>query len=660
MNYVNTDSKNRNTTGYDNSNPLQAFTQWWQTQLDVNRLRNNQNNSLGDQYTWNAKGPVVDPNTNELIRYDFSPNYFDNPFWVRENFLQEDQRNRLFGNANLNYKINNSLSVSTQFSTDWYQFSLREGIPLRSVDLSKYRETERRFQETNMDFRLNYNKNLTSDLNLAAMVGANRMKRFRKRNTIDSSGGIVVDRFFNVANSAEASVPTTNEQEKGINSLYGSMTLGYKDMLFLDLSARNDWSSTLPEDDNSYFYPSVSVSFAFSELLADKEFINFGKVRASIAQAGNDADPYRLLDVFEPLTPGFGSNPLYRVPQSRQNPTLVNELTTEFEFGLNVRMLENRLFLDAAYYDRTTEDQIFNVDSPAPTGYTSRLLNAGKMRNWGWEFQAGGTPIQINDFKWNIGLNLTLINNEVLELLKDENGKSIVENINMGGTWAAELRIQENQPYMAIYGQDYIYDDKGNKVVGSNGAYLFTDDRVYLGTAIADMTGGFNTSFDYKNFNLSALFDFQVGGKIHSTSLQWSKYSGMHPETVAYGGESDTRANGMVLEGVTESGVKNTTSIDPQTYYQTYWRRAAPNIYDASYLKFRELRISYNIPSSLTDALFIENASISLFGRNLAILSADLPYLDPQGVTSSQNRQGLENAQVPSTRSFGMNLSLKF
>lgn len=660
FNYINTAANNRNTTGYDNSNPLQAFTQWWQSQLDVERLRNNQNNSLGNQYTWNAVGPVVDSDTNELIRYNFAPNYFDNPFWVRENFLQEDERNRLFGNANLSYQINQNLSVNTQFSTDWYQFSIREGIPLRSVDLSKYGESERRFQETNMDVRLNYSKDLTTDLNIVALLGANQMKRFSKRNSIDSAGGIVVDRFFNIANSAEDPAISTNQAEKGINSIYGSMTLGYKEMLYLDLSARNDWSSTLPEDNNSYFYPSASVSFAFSELLADKELINFGKVRASIAQAGNDADPYRLLDVFEPTTPSFGSNPLYRVPQSRQNPNLVNELTTEHEFGLNVRMLNNRLFLDVAYYDRITEDQIFNVDSPAPTGYTSRLLNAGKMRNWGWEFQAGGTPVDTGDFKWNVGVNLTLINNEVLELLKDENGDSVVENINMGGTWAAELRIQENQPYMALYGQDFVYDNNGNKIVGTDGAYEFTDDRVYLGSVIADMTGGFNTSFDYKNFNLSALFDFQVGGIVHSTSLQWSKYSGMHPDTVAYNGESDTRANGMVLEGVQADGSVNTTRIDPQTYYQTYWRRAAPNVYDASYLKFRELRLSYNVPKSVTNLLLLDNANISLFGRNLAILSADLPYLDPQGVTSSANRQGLENAQVPSTRSFGMNLSLKF
>lgn len=660
MNYVNTSAENRNPTGYDNSNAMQGFTQWWQSQLDLDRLRNQQNNSLGQQYTWNPIGPVVDSNTRQFISWNNNPRYFDNPFWVRDNFYQEDQRNRLFGNANLSYQINDDLSVTSQFSTDWYQFSLAEGTPLRSVDLAKYGETERRFQETNMEIRLNYNKEINDDLQLTALVGANKMKRFARSSNINSSGGLVVDKFFNIDNSAETPTVGTGESAKSINSVFGSVTLGYQDMVFLDLSARNDWSSTLPEDSNSYFYPAASVSFAFSELLNDKKIINFGKFRMSVAQAGNDADPYRLADVYEATTPGFGSNPLYRVPQSRQNPNLVNELTTEVEVGFNLRMLDNRLFIDAAYYDRTTDDQIFNVASPAPTGYTSRLLNAGSMRNWGWELQASGKVIQKQDFTWTVGLNLTKINNEVVELLKDENGESVVENLNMGGTWAAELRIQENLPYMALFGQDYVYHENGQRIVGENGAYEFTSDRVYLGSAIADYTGGFSTQFDYKNFSLSALFDFQIGGILHSTSLQWSKYSGMHPDTVAYNGESDTRANGMVLEGVNANGNTNTTRINPQTYYQSYWRRAAPNVYDASFLKFRELRLSYRLPNSLIQNIAVEDVTLSLFGRNLGILSSDVPYIDPQIVTSAGNRQGLENAQIPSTQTVGANLTLKF
>ena len=661
LTYVNTEAQNRNVTGYDNANPLQGFTQWWQSQLDVERIKNQQNTSEGNQYTWNPVGISTDDNGN-LTSFNPTPNYFDNPSWNRENRLQEDVKNRVFGNANLSYDITDNLKITTQFGTDFFQFSIREGIPLRSVDGSRYEETERKFQETNMEVRLNYNKDINEEFSFNGFIGANRMRQSSKRITAETNGGIVIDRFFNIGNSADSPLVDTYESTRGINSIFGSASLAWKDMLFLDLSARNDWSSTLPETNNSYFYPAASLSFAISELssIKDSDVIDFAKVRASVAQAGNDSDPYRLSDVYNPITPNFGSNPLYSVPNSQQNPDLVNELTTEVEFGFLVKLLGNRLSIDAAYYDRVTEDQIFNVPVSATTGYTSKLLNAGKMKNSGLEIQIQGTPIQTADFRWDVGLNLTSQNNEVVELLKDDEGNTVVESINAGSTWAADLRVQEGLPYMALFGQDHVYDDNGNKVVGDDGFYQFTDDRVYLGSAIADYTGGFNTSFSYKNFTLSALFDFQVGGIIHSTSLQWSKYSGMHPETVAFNGESDVRANGMVLPGVKADGSVNDTRVDPQDYYQGYWRRAAPNVYDASFVKFRDVRLSYTVPANMLDKTPFTSLNLSAFGRNLGILYSEVPYIDPQVITGAGNAQGLENAQVPATSSFGFNISAKF
>lgn len=552
--------------------------------------------------------------------------------------------------------------MSSQFGTDITQFSLREGIPLRSVDLSKYVETERKFQENNFEVRLNYQTDFSEDFSFTGLVGANRMRQYTKRHTVETSGGLVVDKFFNVSNSSAAVNAETYQADKGINSIFGSTSFGYKDLLFLDLSARNDWSSTLPKKNNSYFYPAASMSFVLTELdfLRNNDIVNFVKLRASIAQAGNDADPYRLTDVYNPFTPNFGSLPMYTVPNSQQNPDLVNELTTETEFGISVRLFQSRLTIDASYFDRLTEDQIFNVPTSSATGYSSKLLNAGSMKNKGLELQLNVTPIRTDDFSWDIGLNLTKQENEVVELLKDENGETVVESINLGGTWAADLRIQEGKPYMALYGQDYIYDDNGNKVVGEDGAYLFTDDRVYLGSAIADYVGGISTSFRYKGFTLSGLVDFQEGGIIHSTSLQWANYSGMTPETVSFNGESDIRANGLLLPGVTESGAPNTTRVDPQTYHQTYWNRAAPYVYDASFVKLRDVRLSYSFSQKILRNLPLTDLSLSLFGRNLAILSSDVPYIDPQVITGAGNLQGLENAQVPPTRSFGVNLSAKF
>jgi len=212
---------------------------------------------------------------------------------------------------------------------------------------------------------------------------------------------------------------------------------------------------------------------------------------------------------------------------------------------------------------------------------------------------------------------------------------------------------------MALYGQDFVYDDNGNKMVDENGFYMFTDERVFLGSAIADWVGGISNTFTYKGVTLGALIDFQQGGVVHSTSLQWAKYSGMHPETVELNGQQNIRENGMILEGVKADGTPNDIAVDPQTYYQSTWRAAAPNVYDASFVKLRELRLGFNVPTKNTSLSFLRGLNVSLYGRNLAVLDADLPYLDPQNITGAGNDQGLENAQVPSVRSFGINLSFK-
>lgn len=655
-NYVNSQVEGRNVTGYNNANPLQGFNQWWQTQVDVERLKESQTNFAGEQQSWNANGPVTDANGN-FVSWDGSPAYFDNPVWVRNNILQEDTRNRLFGNANLTINLADGLDLTSQFGTDFYQFSDIAGNPNESVDVGYYGENERRFQENNFETRLSYRTELDR-VSITGIVGGNVMRQFSKRTSMNTAGGLSLERYYNIANSASPIEFETYEVQKGINSLFGTASFGWDSWLYLDVSARNDWSSTLPEDNNSYFYPAVSLSAALTELptFQNIDHLSYAKVRVSFAQAGSDADPYSLYPVYSPSTPNINGYPRYGVPNAQPNPELKPELTTEYEAGLDLNFFNNRLGFGVTYFDRTTEDQIFNVPSSSTTGYTSRVLNAGEMRNWGWEFTLNATPVVTNDFQWNVGVNLYRQNNEVVELLKDADGNTVVEGINVESTWAANVRVAEGYPYMALFGQDYIYDDAGNRVVGEDGMYLFTDERVYLGSAIADWTGGFNTSFSYMGLTASALFDWQIGGKIHSTSLQWSKYSGMHPETVEFNGESDIRANGLLLPGVKEDGTPNDIRVNALDYHQLHWDKAINNIHDASYLKFREVRLAYKLPSSVLGNSPFRNATIGVFGRNLGILASDLPYLDPQGVIGAGNVQGLENAQVPSTRSFGVNI----
>ncbi|NNE26222.1 MAG: TonB-dependent receptor, partial [Saprospiraceae bacterium] len=650
--YINTEGRNRNITGYNNGNPMQAFTQWWQTQLDVERLKNAYRVD-GTQQTWNAVGPIVDGDGN-LIEFNSAPNFFDNPYWVRDNYLQEDTRNRFIGGANMTIDLAEGLSLAGSIGTDFYQTSDIAGIPVESVETSLYQENEFRFNETNMEVRLNYNTNLSDRVSLNAFVGGNRMRQLRRTTFASTNGGLSLDGFYNISNSASSPTVTTNEFNWGINSVMGSASFGFDNWLYLDVTARNDWSSTLPEGENSYFYPSVTLSAVLSEKLStDISKLSFLKVRASYAKAGNDAQPYQLFDVFTPLVPNFGSFPRYGVPNSQNNPFLKPETTTEIEFGVDARFFNNRLGVDIAYFTRNTKDQIFSVPASAATGYTSRILNSGEMQNSGIELQLSATPVQTNNFSWDVGINVSKLSNEVVALADG------VESINMGGTWAADLRVQQGVTYMALYGQDYVYDDAGNRLVDENGNYQFTADRVYLGSALADWIGGVRTGINYKGFSLSGLVDFQFGGIMHSTSLQWSKYSGMHPETVEYNGQTDIRENGMILDGVKEDGTANDIPVDPQTYYQTFWRRAAPNVFSTDFVKLREIAFGYTVPNSALSNTGIRDVNVSIIARNVAILHSDVPFIDPQVVTGAGNRQGLENAQVPPTRSVGISLSFK-
>lgn len=651
--YIQTDGNGRNITGYNGGNPMQAFTQWWQTQLDVDRLRDNTTMVDGTPFTWNPIGPSVGSD-GQLISFNPSSRFFDNPYWTRENYIQEDTRKRLLGGATVSYDLGAGFSAMGRIGTDFYNTFDIFAIPNGGNAISTYQERNQSFAETNMEARISYDKQINDKFSVLAFVGGNRMRQSQTSSSQQTNGGLLLDGFYNISNSAAAPILNTNFRDWGINSVFGSASFGYDDWLYLDLTARNDWSSTLPAGSNSYFYPAVTASAVLSDLLGmDYSKISFLKVRASYASAGNDADTYRLADVFSPVTPNFTGFPRYAVPNSQNNPNLRPEFTTEIEVGAEAKFLSNRLGVDVAYFDRSTIDQIFNVPSSSATGFTSRLLNAGEMRNWGLELTINATPIKTKDFTWDIGFNFSRLNNEVVSLADG------VESINLGGTWAADLRVQQGEKYMAIFGQDFVRDDNGNKIVGENGAYEFTPNRVFLGSALADVVGGFNTSFGYKNLRLSALFDYQYGGYMHSTSLQWSKYSGMHPITVDYNGQTGIRENGMILEGVKADGSPNDIAVDPQTYYQTYWNRAAPNIYSTDFIKLRELRLAYTVPNKLLGNIGIRDLTISVLGRNLAILHSKVPFLDPQIITGSGNSQGLENAQVPPVSSTGFNISFK-
>ncbi|WNH08084.1 SusC/RagA family TonB-linked outer membrane protein [Thalassobellus suaedae] len=516
MNYVRTSAKGRPLIGYPASNqnfgtPLgQTLFQWTQRQIDYERSKNYLN-SDGTQRSWN-RNAWDDP----------TPHYSDNHHWVAYESYSDDERDRFFGNFGLNYEITEGLVLGSRVSGDIYTFYNRERVAVGSQATSFYYESVRNNYEYNFETTLNYDKQINDQFHINVLAGANKNKQRLHLNRGQTSGGLVVARLYNLLNSAGNVLINDNTTQKNINSVFGSLGIGFNDMLFLDLTARNDWSSTLPEKHNSYFYPSASLSFLFSEPL-EVSWLNYGKIRAGWANIAKDTDPYNVISTYQFNTDGtFQGTPRIFSPEDLLNSNLKPERTETWEIGIETKFLNNRIGLDLTYFNNITTDQIIPLEVSKATGYNGKFINAGEITNNGIEITLQIAPIRTEDFSWDIGINYTKINNEVKEIVEG------IDAMDLGSAPfdGVTLRASVGKPYGELWGYDFLYDDDGNKVVGSNGYWSRTANLVPLGSITPDYNMGIRNSFSYKNFDLSFLFDIQKGGKFYSVSHMWGHYAG--------------------------------------------------------------------------------------------------------------------------------------
>jgi len=650
--YVQNKGRGRGATGYNSSGS--NFNQWFQRQLNIEDLK----------FYQNPSDPTVQRSWNRGSADDAFPLYWDNPYWWAYERPQNDQRDRMFGNAGVTLKLNSWLSLQGRAMTDFYTEVREEKIAVGSVDISKYSKDIYTLSENNYDLMLRANKQLSNKFSIEAFVGGNRLDRKLRRNFNSTQGGLGTPGFYNLSNSISALAVTDFTERKRINSVFGSVSLGFNNMLYVDLTGRNDWSSTLPADNNSYFYPSVAGSFILSELFSENlaKSLSFAKIRASWAQVGNDTDPYRILDPVYNSRPNFGSNPLVTVAGLINNPNLVPEKTSSWEVGTELRFLKNRITLDATYYNALTENQIAQVDQSSTTGYTGRILNVGSIENSGIELSLNVVPFKTKNFEWSVGVNFARNRNKVVDLIEG------VQSIRLATfPFSASIEAREGEAYGTIVGTDFTYDANGNKLVDADGFYVATPTPVPLGSVLADFTGGATTALTYRGVSLSILVDYQKGGQLFSLSNMWGKYSGLLEETA----ENGVRENGIIAEGVYEegsvvngedvSGQPNKTSVAAIDHFfvnQGYFIARA-DLYDASYLKLREARVSWSMPRKWFNNK-VENLSLSLVGRNLAILFKNVPNIDPEAALSAGNVQGSEGGQLPTERSIGFNLTVGF
>jgi TonB-linked SusC/RagA family outer membrane protein len=667
INYISSKGKGRNSTGYS-GNLMSMFRQWWQVNVDLEQQKELYEQT-GENLTWN-------PNAwNDQV-----PIFWNNPYYeVYENY-PEDQRNRIIGYVQADWEITDYLSLMGRVSADSYVELQEErrsvgstsaefgtGFPRQEVQ-SGYSRFNRSFIETNVDFLLNFHKDLTDNINLTALLGTNIRRSNMESVFAATNGGLAVPGMYALSNSVSPMLPPDERLDQiGVNGIFGSVSLGIANMVFVDATLRNDVSSTLPIENNSYLYPSVSGSFLFSNLF-DANWLQLGKLRLNYAEVGNDAPPRSILDTYDGQAP-FAGNTMVSVNPTKNNAELLPENTKSLEAGLEMRMFESRLGLDFAVYKTNTFNQLMPVDVSFATGYQRTWINAGEIQNQGIEVAAFFTPIRTMDFSWEISLNWAKNVNEVISLFTDEAGNE-VQSIVLGAPQAVNIEAKVGEPYGTIHGRNYVFHENGEPIVGSNGLYerTATSDQV-IGNVNPDWNAGITNSFSYKNLSLSFLIDWQQGGNVFSLDNWYGVGTGLYEETADNNDLGNPQRDpvdgeeggGIILPGVLEDGSPNDIRIESDIFAEGWVRSPhARFIYDATYIKLRELVLTYELPRDLISRTPLAGISVSFVGSNLWIIKKDLPHADPEASQGAGNIQGWQSGVMPTTRNFGFSLNLQF
>ena len=640
VNYVKRQSDNLPATGYNNSS-IPYFMILTNPSVDVR---------------WYQQRWVKGKEGREILR-PFSP-WLDNPYVIAYECLNPMEKHGVVATGSIIYEFSPKWELMIRSGID-LSFDTREMIRpygLKNFPKGYYQQQDVFSYENNTDVLLTYRNQLSNSFNLSVSVGANRMDNKYKMQQAYVKD-LITPGVYKLSNGVAAPITTFTERNKRVNSVYGTATLSYANKIFLDVTGRNDWSSTLPSGNNSFFYPSASTSFILSDLLRLPEQISFAKLRASWAQVGNDTAPYKTAKYYNTSAfPGSAS-----VSPTLYNARFKPEISNSIEVGLDWRMFKQRFGLDLAFYNNITRNQILDVPMDQTTGYTKATMNSGKVRNRGIELQLDGTPVKTKNFTWNSTFTWAKNYNKVLSLAAGlTDGQTIAYT---GGTNCA-LIAKVGGSIGDIYGYKLKRAPDG-QVVWKDGITARTTEFEYVGNAYPAWKAGFSNEFSYKNFRVSILFDGQWGGIVYSQTHHKMTEHGTLKHTLKYreNPNFEVVGEGVMLD---ERGqyVPNNVPISVSKYYADYWRRAnvETNSFDASFLKLREARIEYTIPSAGLNKIGIERLTLALYGRNLAMWTKDFPVYDPEVATLNNGTivPGSEMGQLPSTRTMGFNLTLKF
>lgn len=650
----------RYATGYDaNRNPNVVFRQYGQTDVDYKEqkaayFRHQQN------ITWNWLD-VTRPTNGGLVAA-----FYNNTYFAAYQNYEDDNRNRVFGNVALNYQVTDWLNIMGRTAVDYWSMFEEERVAVTSVGTPYYTRTNSSWRELNYDLLATGNHKLGDNFKLNELLGINIRKDYSNSIYQSTNGGLIVPGLYSISNSkSQLSAPLELVNNKEVDGYFAGATLSYRDFLTLDGTFRRDRSSTLPQDANAYNYYGISGSWVFFQHLKNLPWLSSGKLRANYATVGNDAPIQSIQDAYN-IGNIYGSSYQFYLPTTKNDPTLVPERTNSKEVGVEISFLKSRLGFDASYYHTNTINQIIPIQTSSAIGYNSEYVNAGNVMNQGFELSLFGSPVQTRNFSWDINVNWTRNRNKVLSL---NNGSSnLVLGSFQGGV---TLNASVGKPYGIIEGPSFVFTN-GQRTVTNTGANpgvyaLSPVSTTPIGNINPDWYGGITNTFKYKAFSISFLVDVRQGGNVWSLDQYYAQMSGILANST---GKNDlgnakrlpvANGGGVILPGVTPDGKVNTQRITITSPISTVLPQSQFS-YDASYVKLREVNLTYHFPDKALGNLqrVVKGIDFSVLGRNLWLIHKNLPMADPEETISAGNLQGYQSGVYPTVRTVGLNVKVKF
>lgn len=638
----------------DGLNVVQGFNQWFQRQLDMNYLRDHQVLADGTITSWNIGNPNGTGDLSEITR----PQYWDNPFWIANNNYRTQRNNRLVGNFGAKYDLGSGFSIASFVRGNINNESGDERMATGGLQQDYFKDRNWTDTEFNYELNLTYEKKF-GDFSINALAAGNLRHEKRERIDMATAGGLSFPNYFNIAASLARPTVSNNYFEKEVRSVFGRASLAYKNFLYLDVTGRNDWSSVFATDLNSYFYPSVSTSFVVSEFFPEnlRNIFSFAKIRAAFAQVGSDVDPYRVNLQYN-TSSAYGNNPSLAIGNQFRNGRIIPAKTNSFEIGTEVKFLQNRIGLDVAYYVNQNKNQILGVTLNGATGYTSNLINAGDLTNRGLEVSLSGTPVKAKNISWDLTLNFSK-SKTIVNKITDQQTNVIFQTSTFFGN---TLNLREGEEWGYVLGRTWNRDASGNVIIAASGLPTSSPNQ-FIGYARPKFSGGAFSSLRIFDFDLSFSLDYQKGGLFNSTTRAFNMGSGLSEETVGVNDKGiDWRlpvvqGGGYKFGGVLANGQPNTKYVDASTAFYNGMQTGSGELFmiDASYLKLREVRIGYSLPSALiAKTKVLKSANLGLMIGNAWLIAAPgKKYgVDPSEIENFWQ----EGGQLPSSRTFGLNL----